>query len=95
MTPADEAALAQRRWILLRLAGIGVLLVLAVLVFLFLGPLQVPPVGFTLVGIALVVGIAFPFVANRLANRGLASTSVTAPVSEDARARAAEWNSED
>jgi hypothetical protein len=76
MSPDDEAALAQRRWIILRLGGGILSLVLAALGFAFLGAWGSAPVGIALIAVAVVLQIVLAFVATSLANRGLTSTQV-------------------
>jgi hypothetical protein len=73
MTPVDEAAIAQRRWIRLRIGGGILSLVLAVLGFVFIGRGSTA-VGISLIVVAIALQIVLPFAATPLANRGLTST---------------------
>jgi hypothetical protein len=76
MSPDDEASLAQRRWIALRLGGGILSLVLAVLGFAFIGPWGSAPAGITLIAIAVVLQLALAVLATPLANRGLTFTQI-------------------
>ena len=76
MSPDDEAALAQRRWIILRVGGGVLSLLLAALGFAFIGPLGSVPAGIVLIAVAIALQIVLAFVATPLANRGLTSTQV-------------------
>ena len=75
MSPDDEAALAQRRWILLRVGGGILSLLLAVLGFVFIARDSVA-VGISLIAVAIALQVVLAFVATPLANRGLSSTQV-------------------
>jgi hypothetical protein len=75
MSPDDEAALAQRRWILLRVGGSILSLLLAVLGFVFIARDSVA-VGISLIAVAIALQVVLAFVATPLANRGLSSTQV-------------------
>jgi hypothetical protein len=77
MTPTEEAAAAQRRWIIVRLGGSVLFLALIVLGFVLAGPLNSAPAGIAVIIVAIVFRIALPFVATRLGTRGLPTTRLT------------------
>lgn len=76
MSPDDEAGLAQRRWIILRLGGGILSLVLAGLGFAFIAAWGSVAFGSVLIAVAIALQIVLGFVATPLANRGLTSTQV-------------------
>ena len=64
MTPTEEAAAAQRRWIIVRLGGSVLFLVADRARIVLAGPLKAGPAGIAVIIIAIVFRIALPFVGD-------------------------------